>query len=182
MCDIPSWFKPWEAERYYNGLCFDCGLLPRVNAYRCEDCSTKYNDYMRARHAAAKEQQLCPRCGKNPPAEGNTYCDGCLSRARKNLKRDRQRRKLIVLEAYGGFCCCCGESNPDVLCINHIHHNGAEERKKYGSGERFYKYLIKNNFPPGYDVRCHNCNWTYSFGGCTHPPFFPGPYLDDGCF
>jgi hypothetical protein len=32
------------------------------------------------------------------------------------------------------------------------------ERKNIGFGREFYRYLIKNDFPPGYQVLCYNCN------------------------
>lgn len=52
-------------------------------------------------------------------------------------------------------CGCCGIVGVHFLTIDHI--NG--KRNGDGrSGYRLYRYLIKNNFPEGYQVLCWNCN------------------------
>jgi len=70
--------------------------------------------------------------------------------------------KRCVMEHYGGGaaqCAHCNINDIDVLTIDHIHNNGAEERKKGPAGGiSFYVLLRKNNFPPGYQVLCLNCN------------------------
>lgn len=39
-----------------------------------------------------------------------------------------------------------------------------------GGGDRFYGYLKKLGFPPGYQVACHNCNMDRHINGgsCPH--------------
>ena len=57
-------------------------------------------------------------------------------------------------------CAQCRIHDIDVLTIDHIHNNGAVERrtlKKYG-GIDFYRHLRKNGYPDGYQVLCMNCN------------------------
>jgi hypothetical protein len=86
------------------------------------------------------------------------------------IKRD-YRNKLLVMSHYsGGKCACCGEDKLEFLAIDHIDNNGNEERNKLGiSGNMFYRWLIKNDFPSGYQVLCHNCNQAKgSFGVCPH--------------
>jgi hypothetical protein len=89
-----------------------------------------------------------------------------------NLKRRSKKYKIRiqVVEAYGGKCTCCGNDNPDLMCIDHIYNDGAEERKKIGRGSVFYIYLRKNNFPKDkYRLMCFNCNQSRgSYGYCPH--------------
>lgn len=89
-------------------------------------------------------------------------------------KRNQDRCRAQVFEAYGGYKCnCCGESEPMFLSIDHIDNNGAEERRSglyAGSGIGFYLWLRKNKFPSGYQVLCMNCNTgKHKNGGvCPH--------------
>lgn len=46
----------------------------------------------------------------------------------------------------------------EALSLDHIQGNGTEERKSKGSGDDFYRWLIKNNYPVAYQVLCANCN------------------------
>ena len=77
------------------------------------------------------------------------------------------------MAAYGGRCACCGQNETDFLAIDHINGRGCEHRKKRkgnASGIHLYRWLIKHNFPSGFRVLCHNCNWSmYLNGGiCAH--------------
>jgi len=79
---------------------------------------------------------------------------------RDKTKRNQDRVRREVYEAYGTVCACCGEAQPMFLSIDHINNDGAEERRsgKYGSsGTAFYLWLRKNSFPAGYQVLCMNC-------------------------
>lgn len=81
---------------------------------------------------------------------------------RRQYDYDAGRKlKLGVFIHYGeGKICCknCGITDPDLLTIDHINDNGAEERKTKGLGKNFYQWLKNNNFPPGYQILCWNCN------------------------
>lgn len=86
-------------------------------------------------------------------------------------KKLYQKLKMEVLIYYGGNppkCACCGESHVEFLSIDHIKDEGNVHRRKIGRGRLFYHWLIKNNFPKGYQVLCRNCNWAKSHGGCPH--------------
>lgn len=60
-------------------------------------------------------------------------------------------------------CRHCGKDNIDILTLDHINNNGNEHRKqlfnKHIGGYNFYQWVKKNNFPPDYQVLCHNCNF-----------------------
>lgn len=83
-------------------------------------------------------------------------------------------RKMACLRHYGGAppkCGCCGESDPIFLAIDHLGGSGNQHRKEIGSkgGASFYNWLIRNGFPQGFGVLCHNCNMaTAILGYCPH--------------
>jgi len=58
----------------------------------------------------------------------------------------------------------------EFLGIDHIDGGGAQHRKQLGyGGSAFYYWLIRQDFPPGYQVLCHNCNMSRGFFGyCPH--------------
>jgi len=70
--------------------------------------------------------------------------------------------KLDILLHYcnGGVVCNnCGESDIDVLQIDHINGGGNQQRKALGlRGGRLYLWMIQNGYPDGYQVLCANCN------------------------
>lgn len=75
------------------------------------------------------------------------------------------KRRMRILTHYGGnppTCACCGEWLIQILEIDHIAGGGAKHRESLGGGHKgpmyFYLWLIKNNFPSGYQVLCRNCN------------------------
>jgi len=94
----------------------------------------------------------------------------------RTWKRKRERlyklkRKIEVINHYGGKCACCGEKEMDFLAIDHIKGNGSQHRKKIGvGGSIFYHWLRKSGWPKGFRVLCHNCNWGIhvNHGICPH--------------
>lgn len=82
--------------------------------------------------------------------------------------------KMLVLIHYGGNppkCACCGETIIQFLTIDHPNGGGCKQRKELGlrSGQNFYRWLIKNNYPEGYQVLCWNCNCGKDKSGlCPH--------------
>lgn len=95
----------------------------------------------------------------------------------EKTKRAQVICKDAVFTAYGGYkCSCCGETEPMFLSIDHVHNDGAKERKSglyRGSGSAFYQWLRKNGFPSGYQVLCMNCQiGKHKNGGlCPHQKF-----------
>lgn len=77
---------------------------------------------------------------------------------KQRAKQLAMERKVKVFEHYGARCICCGETNIGFLSIDHIRNDGADHRRKVGAGWAMYRWLIKNNFPDGFQVLCYNCN------------------------
>ena len=57
-------------------------------------------------------------------------------------------------------CACvkCREKEIKFLTIDHIHGRRLMGHSRELGGLRLYKWIIKNNFPDGLQVMCHNCN------------------------
>ena len=58
-----------------------------------------------------------------------------------------QRARLKVLAHYSGGtmrCVCCGEDKLPFLALDHVGGGGATHRKDIGSGDQFYRWLIRS--------------------------------------
>lgn len=93
------------------------------------------------------------------------------NREKLRLQATKRRRQIksSVFNHYGLICVKCGFDDIRALQIDHINNNGAEERKSLGGGQnfsgwRFYEYLIKQNYPTGYQTLCANCNMIKQLG------------------
>lgn len=102
--------------------------------------------------------------------DGSTYkvCYLCkLMSAKKRMSKVKER----IMTHYGGCCSCCGETILDFLAIDHIENNGAEHRRSegYETGWQTYYWIIRNGYPEGFQVLCHNCNWAkHIHGQCPY--------------
>ena len=96
--------------------------------------------------------------------------------ARKKVAREKEyQKRLLVLQFYSKSkkpsCNCCGEKMFMFLAIDHIENNGSKHRKEIGVGKsRMVDWLIKNDFPTGFQILCQNCNMGKHFnkGICPH--------------
>lgn len=91
------------------------------------------------------------------------------------FKKRKNRDKLKVLIYYSQnppTCNCCGESHIEFLEIDHIGGEGNKHRKSLklvSGGVIFYRWIIRNNYPPLFRVLCSNCNKALgNFGYCPH--------------
>lgn len=95
------------------------------------------------------------------------------NRERRNElnRRSRHRAKQAAMARYGGGCACCGTTELVWLCIDHINGGGLAHRKQYKAAgyDSIYTWLRANEYPEGYQVLCHNCNFAKDQeGGCPH--------------
>jgi hypothetical protein len=94
--------------------------------------------------------------------------DVIKARVRIISRPKRAESKQTVLEHYGkegkARCCWsqCSVDDVDMLSIDHIKNNGAEHRKEMSgsskgmAGAPFYRKLIREGFPEGYQTLCLN--------------------------
>ncbi len=154
---------------------------------RCPKCRqpTGATDYYLNK---GRPRPMCKVCWKEQNAEA--YRENRVERIVKAGERKRENRERYngynrtsrrrlrseVMAAYGGehpACKCCGEDIDQFLAIDHLDGGGnAHRRSIYGTataGDRFYRWLRDNGFPPGFQILCHNCNFAKSaYGVCPH--------------
>jgi len=103
---------------------------------------------------------LCFNCnfsaGKN-----NNIKNECIHKYRRDIENTiRIKTKTKVLNHYTKNnieCSKCGEKEIDFMTMEHINGGGNKHRIKL-NGINLYDWLIKNNYPDGFDVLCVNCN------------------------
>ena len=158
--------------------CSACGrLLSRSDFYpnrshaggisnRCRACCKIYNHehYLRVRTSPAYQCRAKEYARKWH----------LKNRERRNpliAQRDKDLRNQCI-QYYGKNCVCCGENRREFLSIDHINGGGNQHRQKIGN--KTWRWLIKNNFPPGFRVLCHNCNQSLGYNGyCPHQTLSP---------
>jgi len=71
------------------------------------------------------------------------------------------RMKVLGHYSNGALKCAhCGEVDLEVLCLDHINGRGNQQRRETGksNGNGFYRWIITNSYPEGFQVLCANCN------------------------
>lgn len=95
-------------------------------------------------------------------------------------KNARKRYRALVIQGYGGKCICCGEQELLFLEIHHPDGDGKVDRKRTGGNSlTLYKWLVDNNFPPGYELLCSNCHQGIhqsEDGICPHKKLMKNPF------
>jgi hypothetical protein len=153
--------------------CAKCGLIDKLEFFTI-DHITGRKSMGHARYFGG-ENLYRELEEKEFPDGFQVLCWNCnylkdLTKRRKNRSQTPQTvnrrkkvatKKLQVISHYSNGmmeCTCCGFSNYDALTKDHI-----ESRKKLGHSRRMAggnldMWLINNNFPPGIQILCFNCN------------------------
>lgn len=145
--------------------CTKCGLdKPRTEFgraskapdglfWRCKPCSLE-ND---RRWREANPEQV--------RARNRRYTEIHREAARERRKRSvRLVRKVVLIyysPAWPPDCACCGTT--EGLTIDHVNGGGNAHRSEVigtanPGSQAFYRWLVTNSFPPGYQVLCLRCN------------------------
>ena len=137
-------------------------------------------------------EKICKgECGQSKPLEEfykrnsghfnrTAVCKKCRPQSVYNRKSSKEyynsqynkdwrlKIRFEVIEAYGGKCNCCGETEQDFLCVDHIDNDGNLHRKLVKTN--IYQWLKKNNFPKdNFQLLCADCNLSKSKNGeCIH--------------
>ncbi|KKN98919.1 hypothetical protein LCGC14_0141640 [marine sediment metagenome] len=172
---------PLIRQRIKNGLCTSCGKSKTTPNKLCDECSQKYNASARLKEQQRKIDNLCTKCGENPPKINRRKCLSCLEIDRQwrnqpeiinKTRGKRQKLKQEVMNKYGGKCNCCGIKELSFLNIDHVNGNGRAHLKSIDKegGHRFYRWLLANDSSSEFQVLCFNCNMSkhLSGGTCAH--------------
>lgn len=113
------------------------------------------------RDYARKRKELDPNYRKSYMAQ---YRKENVEYRSSRARTLNQSYKLKVMSHYGknGAAQCCWDgctvNDLDMLTLDHINDNGKEDRARGLVGARLQKYLIRNNFPEGFQTLCANHN------------------------
>lgn len=86
--------------------------------------------------------------------ERERYHDRHLVACRSSYYRAKER----VFAHYGVICVGCGFPDMRALSIDHVDSGGADHRRTLG-GINFYRWLVRQGFPVGFQTLCMNCQW-----------------------
>lgn len=96
-----------------------------------------------------------------------SYWERNKGRIKATAKQTRIRRRMKVINHYGGECQCCSEKKYEFLSIDHVNGGGRKHRASVGANVD--RWIIKNNYPTGFRILCHNCNFAIGmYGKCPH--------------
>jgi hypothetical protein len=147
-----------------------------------EEIRKKQKEYYEATYTERREEKNRRRTEKRRQTnwyEANKEKQRANTRAYYYAHKEEQRAKAkarvqalrtLVLEHYGKQCACCGETEIKFLSIDHINNDGAAHRKVIGKGgTTLYYWLRDNEYPDGFQILCHNCNFAKGiYGICPH--------------
>lgn len=172
------YYKKISAELRDQGLCFSCrAKRDGKSKWFCQTCLDKERIYRRSRNIRLSEVKVCRTCCKPNDNDKYVNCTNCRSKLTAYSRQWKTDLKDEVFAAYGGpKCACCGEDTPKFLTLDHINNDGNVHRREIGRGSNrvgsclLFKNLKDNNFPPGFQVLCYNCNMGKARNGgiCPH--------------
>lgn len=121
-------------------VCTRCGVEKNLSEFYVQK---------RGRHGVRAECKICFDAKYSPKEQQN-----------------RKQRRVRVLKVLGGKCASCGDTVIEHLTLDHIHNNGAEERKRFKNSNSMYLEVERRGIPKDqYQVLCWNCNTTkYIYG------------------
>lgn len=142
----------YEWKGRYQLLCFNCNRKKQLEKLRSAD----KND-----SPCEPSTKVCTKCGKVLPigmfAKSKSrpnrvpYCKhcGCEYAA---------KRKRSCMDKLGGVCALCGETDIDVLEVDHINNDGAEKRKCGKDSNIASSIHSGKRKLDGVQALCCNCN------------------------
>jgi hypothetical protein len=139
----------------------------------CSKCgqSKPRNKFRRKKNSSTGFAQPCQVCNHKLNRIWLTSTEKGKDSAAKQkttaaVKRQNLREETV--EAYGGKCKCCGETESKFLGVDHIYNDGATHRDELKTD--LYKWLKLNHFPKDrFQLLCHNCNFAKGlYGECPH--------------
>lgn len=132
--------------------------MGRIRLYSDEERKERKKDYTKKYNGTHRER-IRRTCKENNIKNRERY--------NKQKREKGASHRQLVLEHYGSTCSCCGEIRKEFLAVDHINGGGNKHKKTIGG--RIYTWLIKNQFPEGFRILCHNCNQALgAYGYCPH--------------
>lgn len=130
----------------------DRGYPQKINCYpvvdgrrKCRTCLAIKPIEEFPRHSASSFRVLahCKVCTAIARSDYSGEVYACLRRA--------------VITGYGGACKVCGFTDARALHVDHVHDDGAAERRRVVAIQ-LLRRIIRDQWPASYQVLCANCN------------------------
>jgi len=89
------------------------------------------------------------------------YNEAHRQEIRDKARDERIALKAKVIAAYGGRCNCpgCHVHHAELLTVDHVNGDGSWYRKGKGRSTRdYYRDVLRQGFPPTYQLLCGSCN------------------------
>ena len=99
----------------------------------------------------------------NKPRKERTMTDTVRQRWHENHREDfekfaeysNQEMRAMLFKMLGDACNDCGETDPEVLTLEHSQGSGTKERQLMGARGILVKALLSKGV--GYEILCANC-------------------------
>ena len=142
----------------------------RKKLYRKPEAKAKRKEHDRKPEVRARQLAGMRRRNQTPEykTKNRSAALRFYHRQKERIVQEHDEVKIEALTPYSkkmsnsNVPCCvcvkCREKEIKFLTIDHIHGRRLMGHSHSFSGLRLYKWIIKNNFPDGLQVMCHNCN------------------------
>lgn len=162
-CSRCKEFKSRETGFYKNRRAAD-GLHNECK----ECCRDREGNPERQEYNRRKARQRYHADVEASRARGRAWAAANPGRVQENRRQYYAKLKEQVFQHYGTSCACCGSA--EKLSIDHINGGGSAHRaslygRPNGAMDNFYRWLIRNGFPEGYQTLCQSCNCSKRDGG-----------------
>ena len=123
---------------------------PKPDVKRCAKCE-KVKPYTKEHWGPSK---------KTASGLADGWCRRCVSERSKYHLREMRALAIIHYSNGSPHCACCGDDRFEFLTLDHINGGGNAHREQVTGSKkgRIFTWLKKNNYPPGFQVLCYNCN------------------------
>lgn len=139
---------------------------------RCNQCGEvkPLSEFRRVKRSSDARRTQCRACCTVSSRRYRAADPEAAVRANRKGKRAAWKRdREAVFAHYGTSCACCGDT--ENLTIDHVNGGGNAHRRELsgrdaagGGGVLFYRWLVKQGFPAGYQTMCRRCNRSKSDG------------------
>lgn len=160
-------------HEYGDGVCPECGSQfeqgngkGRKRKFCCSSCTRAYHRRKWRQENPEKHRASVRNWEKAHPDQHRAnvakwqkeHPDKVLESVRNSNRKLRNK----VLDHYGRECTCCRTA--EDLQIDHVAGDGSIHRMVLGNSAAVYRWLIKHDFPEGFQVLCGKCNRSKSDG------------------
>lgn len=152
-------------------LLIDFPYSEKSRGWRRHECRVCHNSRVNLHHIQNRPYRLQYAKKRYASKPISTWTKEQRDRQRELQQAQHARWREAVFEHYGKSCTCCGETESVFLTIDHVNQDGAKHRRgDVDAKSRFYRWLMKNGYPDGFQTLCYNCNCgRYRNGGiCPH--------------